>query len=474
MITSKTSALAELAARKAEEFNVRPIVLDDNFPKQNAFIDDKSRYIAVQCSRRAGKTTGLAYRFFRTMEKHPGKSCIYLGLTRDSAKSAMWPVLLDINDRHNLNCQFVESKLLMTHPNGATLQILGADMSNFIKRLRGRKFPAVAIDEAQDFSTHLESLIDDILTPAMADFSDSWLAVAGTPGPVPQGYFFEVTKEHRYGFSLHGWTLYENPNMPNPQAFVADLMERKQWKNDNPTLRREWLNEWVLDRDALWIRYDDKTNNFQELPKEHKWNYIMGVDIGFKDADAIAVLAWAETSPQTYLVHEEINRKQGISDLVIQIDKLQKKYNVYKIVMDEGGLGKKIAEEIRRRFACPLEPADKANKQDNVEFLNDDMRLGKFMAKASSQFASDSYKVQIDYEKSSPTKIVLKKNYHSDIIDAVLYAFRESYAFTHRPVAQPPVYGSKEWAQKEVDDMFERELEGHKNAEQDNQWPFDE
>lgn len=464
MSSSKTALLAEIVARNTE----RPIAvidLNDNFPAQNGFIEDRSRYISAQCSRRAGKTTGLAYRFFKTMARYPKSQCVYLGLTRDSAKGAMWPVLQEINDRFKIGCTFTESKLSMRHPNGAVLHIIGADMANYIKRLRGRKFPGVAIDEAQDMSSHLESLVDDVLTPSISDYTDGWLAVTGTPGPVPQGYFFDITVNKKYGFSQHGWTLYENPNMPNPEAFVADLKQRKGWTDDNPTLQREWLNKWVLDLDALWIRYKADVNHYTTLPTGHKWHHVMGVDIGFKDADAIAVLAWSETCPETYLVHEQIDRKQGISDLVAQIDRLQKQYDVYKIVMDEGGLGKKIGEEIRRRFACPLEPADKANKQDNVEFLNDDLRLGKFKAKSASQFAQDSYMVRIDWDKSTPKRIILKAGFHSDILDAVLYAFRESYAFTHQPEAPKLVRGSREWAMAQSTEMFEREVEGLQNEQ---------
>ncbi len=187
----------------------------------------------------------------------------------------------------------------------------------------------------------------------------------------------------------------------------------------------------------------------------------MGVDIGFRDADAIAVIAWSESCKETYLVEEDITKKQTISDLILKVDALQKKYQAYKIVLDEGGLGKKIAEDIRTRFGCPLEPADKAHKQDNVEFLNDDLRLGRFKAKKDSKFAIDSYLVQIDWEKTTPNRIVIKKQPHSDIIDAVLYGFRESYAYTHTPEKPKPAYGTKEWADAQQDEMWEKELEGY-------------
>jgi hypothetical protein len=464
MIRSKTALLVEALNRKSTAPSNK-IELSNDFPQQNAFVEDPSRYLDAQCSRRAGKTNGLALRFFKTMDKHPKSQCIYLGLTLESAREIMWPVLQEINEKYQIGCTFLESKLTMKHPNGATLKLFGADMKNFIKRLKGRKYPGVGVDEAQDFGTHLQSLIDDVLTPSIADYPDSWIALTGTPGPVPQGYFFDVTCNKKYGFSHHEWTLMENPHMPNPQEFLKDLTTKREWLNDNPTLLREWRNKWVLDVESLWIRYNEKINHFQELPKEYKWNYVMGVDIGFNDADALAVLAWSEATPITYLVEEMVTKKQGISALVEQIETLQKKYDVYKIVMDEGALGKKVAEDMRARFGCPLEPADKAHKQSNVEFLNDALRLGKFKAKGASRFAQDSYLVQIDWDKSTPKRIVIKKKPHSDIIDSVLYAFRESYAYTHRKEVEKPKPGTKEWAELQSNDMWEAELNGHLKAE---------
>jgi hypothetical protein len=466
---SKPGILAEVIARKSVTA-VNKVTLSSDFPKQNAFVEDPARYIDAQCSRRAGKTNGLALRFFRTMEKYPKSQCLYLSLTQESARGIMWPILQEINDKFQIGCTFTESRLEMKHPNGAKLKLMGADLKDYIKRLKGRKYPGVGIDEAQDMGAHLQSLIDDVLTPSIADYKDGWLALTGTPGPVPTGYYFSVTKDKKYGYSHHEWTLFDNPYMPAPQAFLADLKAKREWDENNPTLQREYLNRWVLDVESLWIRYNEKINHYQVLPLEHKWNYIMGVDIGFNDADAIAVVAWSETTPLTYLVEEKITKKQGLTELVEQMNVLQKKYDIAKVVMDEGGLGKKLAEEVRRRHAINVEPADKARKQENVELLNDALRTGKFKAKSASRFAQDSYLVQIDWDRTTPNRIVVKKKPHSDIIDAVLYAFKESYAFSHAPEVTGPRYGSKAWADAQEDSMFELELEGHKQADSFNKW----
>jgi len=461
---SKNAIVLEALARKDEVKEDYPhIPLDASFPEQAAFVNDQSRYIDVQCSRRAGKTNGLAIKFFKTMEKHPKSQCLYLSLTQESARAIMWPILHEINDRYNIGCIFTPSRMEMAHPNGATLKLMGADLKDFIKKLKGRKYPGVGIDEAQDFGPHLQSLVDDVITPSIADYTDGWLAVTGTPGPVPQGYFFEVTNNKKYGYSHHEWTLYQNPHMPSPEKFLKDLIAKREWKEDHPTLLREYRNKWVLDVESLWIRYSESVNNFNELPKDHKFNYIMGIDLGFNDADAIAVVAWSDTTPITYLVEEKITKKQGITELVSQIEYLRKKYAVYKMVVDTGGLGKKIAEELTARYQIPVEAADKARKQENVELLNDSLRTGKFKAKSGSQFAKDSYLVQIDWQRSTPDRIVVKKQPHSDIIDAVLYAFKLSYGYTHQVAPTKPHYGTREWAEQQQSEMFEKELEGYQN-----------
>ena len=472
-LVSKTSLLVEKVKRQAPK-DVKTFVLGDNFAQQTAFINDPARFLDAQCSRRAGKSSGLGRKFIRSMEKYPKGQAIYLGLTIESAHEIMWPVFQELNDTHNLGLTFLESKHVIRHPNGSTIKLVGADQKNFTKRLKGRKYIAVGIDEAQDFGIHLQDLIDTVLTPAISDYQDSWLALTGTPGPVPQGYFFDVTCNKKYGFSHHEWTLLDNPHMPDPEAFIADLIKRREWQPNNPTLLREYRNQWVLDVDSLWIKYSEKTNHYDELPTGHKWNYILGVDIGYNDADAVAVIAWSETSKVTYLVEESIIRKQGISGMTTQIENLQKKYNAYKIVMDEGALGKKIAEDLTQRFGVPLVAADKTKKQTNVELLNDSMRLGNFKAKANSRFAKESYLIQIDWSKTTPNRIVLKKNFHSDIIDAVLYGFKESYAYAHTPPPPPKAaWGSKEWAEQQTDNMFELELEGALKDQEDKKWNYE-
>ena len=435
------------------------------FPLQDAFVGDKAQFLAALCTRRAGKTSGLARRFKRTMNIYPGSLSRFIALTRDSAKDIMWGVLQEMDEVHKWECRFIESSLTMIAPNNARLRLYGADMKNFTRRLRGVKSPANAIDEAQEFGDHLANLVDDVITPSMADYPESWLCLSGTPGPVPRGTFYDITEHGNADYSIHKWSLYDNPYLPDARGFVGKLKARKKWDDKNPTYLREYQGVWVLDLESLLIRYNDGLNHYASLPT-YPWSYIMGVDIGHKDADALAVLAWSPATPDIYLVEELTTAGQDITQLTNQIEAMRKKYEISKIVMDEGALGKKIGEEIRRRKHIPIMPADKARKMENVAFLNDYLRLGRFKAKSDSRFAQDSYQLQIDHDKSTPDRCVVKKGFHSDIIDAVLYAFKESPGFAYqKPEATRPKWGTPELQALEVSEM-EQEAQEYFEAQE--------
>lgn len=466
-------AATELAKRKLSLTVVAPeTVRDQAFAQQLAFVEDKSRYISACCTRRAGKSTALVHRFLRTMLSHPGCFCPFIALTRESAKNILWQMLKTECDRFQIKAEFTESNLTMTLSNGSRLQLFGATMRNFIERLKGIKTPGAAVDECQEFGPHIESLIDDVLGPAILDYPDGWIAVTGTPGPVPNGFFFEVTESGRQGFSRHAWSLFDNPYVPGARAFVDDLKKKKAWADDNPTLLREYHGRWVLDIDALVVRFNADSNGFESPPhSDAGFDYIIGVDLGFDDADAIAVIGWSKRLESAYLVEEIVVRGQGVTELALTLDSLIKKYDPLKIVMDTGGLGKKIAEEMRRRFSLPIVAAEKSRKTEFVELLNDALRTKKFFAKSDSQFAQDAQRLKWDYQRSTPDRMVVDTGFHSDVIDAVLYAFRESLHWLYeadRPRAKP---NTPEWYVEQEDEAIERLERELYDKQNESAWP---
>ncbi len=119
---------------------------------------------------------------------------------------------------------------------------------------------------------------------------------------------------------------------------------------------------------------------------------------------------------------------------------------------------------MRQRFQVPLTRAEKERKYENAEFLNDYLRRGLFKAKKDSRFVEDSFKVQIDYDKTTPTKLVVRG--HSDPIDAVLYAFKESYAYREEPELPRHKPGTSDWYKQQEQLMEEAAMSASKSREE--------
>jgi hypothetical protein len=283
-------------------------------------------------------------------------------------------------------------------------------------------------------------LIDKVIVPALYDYDGS-LILIGTPGPVPAGYFYKAC--HSSQWSNHKWTLLDNPWIEKksgrkPEDILAAERKRRGISEDDPTYMRESLGLWVHDTNALVFKFNPKINIYDELPAG-KMDYVFGIDLGWNDADAIAVLGYSYETNKVYLVEEDIQSKQTITALVEKIERLRLKYGPVKMVLDAGALGKKIQEEIRSRHQLPLEAADKVRKFEFIELMNDDLRTGKLMAPEGSRFEEDSYLVQ--WDRSTPGKLDISDRYHTDIGEAILYAWRECKHYIKSDESKKPKKG---------------------------------
>jgi len=460
MIVSSKAIKKALAKRQIKEV-VQFNLADFLFKEQLAFVLDTSPNKIAMCSRRAGKTISCAADLIHTAITNRDVVCLYITLSRNNAKKIIWRELKQIIKNYNLKATLNLSELSITlDDTGSIIYLSGAKDTSEIEKFRGMALKLVYIDEAQSFRAYIKDLIDDVLSPALMDYSGT-LVLIGTPPPTPTGYFCEAYESAK-GWSRHHWTFWQNPfiikksKQTHQQMLERELVRRGVAVND-PSIQREWFGKITLDTNSLLIHYNEGKNHYDELPNimPNEWHYIMGIDIGFDDADAIAIIAWHESTPNIYLVEEKVVPQQGLTELVEQIQYYDKKYKIQKMVIDQGGLGKKLAEEMRRRHSIPVQPADKARKFESIAFFNDYLRTGKFKAKKLSKFAQDSYLVEIDRDKTTSEKIKISDRYHSDIIDAVVYAFKESPAFTYEAPKKGPVYGTKEWADQQEDEMFD-------------------
>lgn len=424
------------------------------FDKQLEFIKDPSKFKVAVCSRRAGKTVACAADLFNTALTQIG-DVAYITLNRGTAKAIIWRDLIKLDKIYKTGAHIDRQELTITFDNGNMIVVTGAKDDSEIEKFRGRKFRKIYIDESQSFRSYIKEFVDDVLVPSLLDYNGS-LVLIGTPGPVPAGYFFEVSHSGST-WSNHKWTIHDNPwilkqSGLTPEVQIANIAKSRNVAVEDPSIRREYFGEWVKDSNSLVFQFSAALNTYKNIPKGN-WQYIFGIDIGYMDSDAIAVLAYDWGQDSVYLVEEVITAKQDITALAGQIKLLQTKYSPIKMVMDAGALGKKIQEELLVRHQLVLEAAAKERKHEFIALMNGDLRAGKFKAFEGSQFSEDCNLVTWDWD--DPAKPRISDKYHSDICDSALYGFRAAMHYIPKSESPKLSLHSPEWLETEENRLAE-------------------
>ena len=461
-ITSRDALLAEIQKRKLKSERPEFIFTDFCFDKQVDFFRGKgTRFRNAVCSRRAGKTVGIVADMLDTCLKESEINLLYITITQQQARAIIWSDLLRLIEDYQLECKVDNTRLTVSFPNKSRIYIAGAKDRTEIEKFRGWKLRKCYIDECQSFRTYIKELINDIIIPALRDKRGE-LYLTGTPGPVKAGVFYEYSQSKNW--RSHHWTAFDNPYMHDPPNLNLEEVLREERiirgiDESDPSYIRETFGKWIEDTDALVYKFNRTRNIYSALPSDGEWSYIIGIDIGYNDSDAIAVIGYNSHHKKVYLVDEHVKNKQNISQLVEVIQHYKDQYNPIRMVMDAGALGKKIQEELRFRHGLHIEAAEKSRKVEFIELLNDDLRTEKFKAFENSIFQEDCMLVQWDKDSKirNPERPKISDTYHSDICDAVLYAWRDcKHYLSEKPV--PKIKPNtddymKELEKKEAEEM---------------------
>lgn len=449
-LPSRPEASEELKRRKSGVL----FPVDGLFKAQRVFNADEARYKAALNTRRSGKSHLAAARLLNAALEVPCM-CPYIALTRESARRIMWPTLLELNDKYKLGADPQESSLTFK-VGKSEIFLVGADQKNFMRKLLGGKYRRAVIDEAQAFGDHLEAMIDDVLTPTLVDLNGD-LDLYGTPGLRPSGFFYDITTGAKQGFSVHKWSILDNPFIPNAQKFIDEMMANKGWTVDNPTYRREWLGEWVLDLDALLFKFNKIKNTYSEKPKGPAWDRVLGIDYGWHDETAFVVLCYSDQHPHIFVEHAESYSEMIPSMVAKKVHDLIEIYSPVHIVADTGGLGKSITEEMKQRYQLPIEAAEKSEKATNISNLNGDLIDGKLFINAR---LTDLIHELENIPRGD--RMIEADGAKCDLADAFLYAYKKARHYTFQQSAAILSQHSEEY-------ILER-IEEEAKAKQNEDW----
>lgn len=415
-------------------------------PHQLAFIREKSRLKAACCTRRAGKTFVCRQIVGETALAYPGEIIPYIALTRETARDLMYLPLKEWCRDVGIAANFNDQRLRINFPNGSRILMFGAEKPKEIEKLRGGRYPLAVIDESASFGAHIEGLVRAVLQPALRDLQGT-MALVGTPGEVCDGLFFRVTTGESSHWAVHRWSITDNIHIPEPERSLERICDMEFGGDpSHPTFRREYLGEWVPDAGTQIYQYDAGRCAWDgTLPPGHEWIYGLGVDIGSVDGTAFTVVAFSPTSTQLYLIEEyKIKGERGnhlsVSQIADKLTELYSRYVFHRPVCDMGSLSAMIVTELNQRYGFALNAAEKNYKNDFIEHLNSDLRLGRIKIDPRSELASEMARLVWSGRISVTGKRKEKPGMPNDLCDAFLYAFREAKHWAGReiPVEQMP------------------------------------
>jgi hypothetical protein len=347
------------------------------FPQQRKFFESTANRRIGFCTRRSGKSVGSVIYFLCTMLEHPKALCLYVAQTSKAARLYVWKELHEYQRMYDLPFEFNENNLWMKHKRGGgTLVLVGADKADEIEKLRGPKWKVAILDESASFGSFMENLILEVIGPALRD-ENGHLLMIGTAGRKKTGIFYEAAhglRKRRDGtpvYELHRWSLIDNPYLTDDAKDLDLIMEEEGLSAEDPRFLREYRGIWAAgDSERVFSGYKPETSDYDELPPEHVWKHLLGLDFGWDDENAIAVIAYSETSRVIYCRETWARRNAYSDEIADKIFDFRAKYQVHRYIGDVGGYGKAIQMQLARDYQILVQPAKKHEKLAYIEFLN--------------------------------------------------------------------------------------------------------
>lgn len=463
-----------------------PNILESAFLKQKEFILDGSKQKALFCTRRSAKsfTAGLylAYEAIR----NPGCNCLFIGLTRASAKAIIWKDIFTIIDQtYHLGASFNQTELTMTLPNGSVITVAGVDVDESeMNKLLGRKYRLVCIDEASMYTINLHNLVYGVLGPAMVDPNkegdSGTICLMGTASDFPRGLFYDITIGKEKGWKLFHWSAHDNPHVSSKWAEALEKIriERPTYM-ETPQFKQWYLNQWVIDEEKLVYRFDTNKNLGRGLPhcSSEGWSYVLGVDTGWEDDSAFVLTAYHTNDPYLYIPKTFHKKKMTFDEVVLKIQEFMKDPIMapHRVIID--GANKQGVESMKQRSSIPFEYADKQDKATFIELANNDLIQGNIKIIDTPENRPLWEEMMSLVWQTDGDKIKYPKKEHpslpNHLCDAFLYAWRCGWHYASIPAEKKLVVGSRDWYQKQSEDIWERERDRLERQDQRGDWPME-
>ena len=419
--------------RKNKDFNEYRLIKQFYDKQRDIMLDcNKFRKIITITSRRTGKTTmnaGLCV--FECLT--PNSNVAYINLTFTNAVEQIFELIVDYANSIGFSINFKsKSEGVIRFNNGSRIKITGNSNNSEADKLRGFNCRLAIIDEI-GHQRNIDYLVNEILVPQMADYTDSTLLLTGTPSRVPNHFSTRIFNSDNEYKKYH-FTMLDNPFIPNPRKLIEEEAASKGMGINTPFIRREYFGEFVSDLEAIVFK-DYKT--YKELPDLTDFNPIginIGGDYGYKDYNGIVTVIY--NKEKAIVLKEDKFNKANVSKIIEKMLShydfavgLNKKYgwNIpVKIYADYNE--ESITKELMIKYKVPAFNCYKYDKAYAIEKLAEMSRTGRLLVPEGGLCADEME--QTLYDRDAKTDAIISElsdDYHPDILMALLYASRRMF-----------------------------------------------
>lgn len=431
---------------------------------QRSFAACRRQGSVARAGRGGGKSFGMLGRFHSVSAAHPRQRSVFVTISAERSRDILAPAVWKFNELHGTGITWRAGDGAFEWPNEYKLMCRGCKDVNEVNKRRGTPWVAAGWDETASINQKLlEEDIHDAVVPRLMDFNGKWFC-GGTPGPVPKGYWYDLSSGDDPTIPLFCWDARHNPHLSNVMRYFSETLQRMQgipdrrlwpphcksildlindpecWKLLPVTFVREYLGQWVLDLKALIYKLTPK-NSFTEFPLAPDF-WTIGLDLGSHseedphlDHAAIAACASHKTLPYIWC-----RRVQKLSDCTVEslaevCAQWCREYPQASVHIDGVSAGKLI-ERTLQRLGLPVQCAEKAHKLRRIQLVQSKIRGGAFQLHMTDCMDARQEAVSLVWND--------KRNDHSercddDAWDAILYAASPHFGVPEEKEEEPKV-----------------------------------
>jgi len=394
-----------------------------------SLLTSPERFWCWYTSRRAGKTSNVAFAHLLTALANDNQNCIYAALTRGQAKEAVWRTIwLPLLDRLEIKHKSNQTHQQTIFENGSSVVFGGLDDLRHIQTYLGNRVDLFTADEAQSAaSSLLRNLFEVVLLPAISDKAHGKFLFSGTIPEVAGGYFYEVITGGKW--SVKNWSRWDNPHLENQQKALSDTLRISGLDVGDPLIRRDWFGELVFDPKGTVFRYSRERCGYEGAPPLGLSLCAAGIDPGTRDRTAIEVWAWdPQTSDLVWHVDEwctERNSGTSWAEIGAQLKAFnQKRRLTFPPYYDAGGSQMTI-DTFTLDYGIPVVlAAEKKDMPGQVARFADLLGQGRAKIRIGSALETDLVNARWDGDARQEGRYKWSSHIHPDAADAARYGLQ--------------------------------------------------